>query len=150
VDIRAVVDQVIDSCKTKTEERGVTLSKDIPAAPLNIFMDSFHMQRALINLINNAIEACGPGQEVIIRSVMQTNHVVIRIKDSGVGMDPETLENVFVPFYSKKNTGTGLGLTIAKKIVEGHNGQIHVKSRPGLGTEVIIELPYRSSTDSKP
>jgi signal transduction histidine kinase len=150
VDTRAVIDEVIDSCKTKAEERGVTLLKDIPATPLNIVMDSFQIQRALINLINNAIEASEPGREVIIKSAMTSNHVVIRIKDSGAGMDSETLENAFVPFYSKKNTGTGLGLTIAKKIVEGHSGKIHVKSRPGLGTEVIIELPYRSSTDSKP
>lgn len=150
VDIQSVIDSVIDSCKSKAEERGVTLSKDIPAAPLNIGMDSFHMQRALINLINNAIEASGPGQEVVVRNAMKTNHVVIKIKDSGAGMDPETLENAFIPFFSKKNTGTGLGMAIAKKIVEGHNGKIHLRSRPGLGTEVIIELPYRSSSDSKP
>ncbi len=113
-------------------------------------MDGFYMQRALINLINNAIEVSGQGQEVIISCATKKNHVLISVKDFGPGMDPETLENAFVPFYSKKDRGTGLGLTIAKKIVEGHNGKIYVKSQPGLGTEVIIELPYRSSKDSKP
>lgn len=149
-DVRNVIDQASDACKTKAEERGVTLSKNYPTNSVNILMDGFYMQRALINLINNAIEVSGQGQEVIISSATKKNHVLISVKDSGPGMDPETLENAFVPFYSKKDTGTGLGLTIAKKIVEGHNGKIYVKSRPGLGTDVIIELPYRSSTDSKP
>jgi len=148
-DIRTVIDQACDSCKTKAEEREVTLSKDIPPDPIHLVMDGFHMQRALINLINNAIEASGHGQEVIVRCAKQKDHVVIRIKDSGQGMDPETLENIFVPFYSKKNTGTGLGMAIAKKIVDEHKGRIHVKSQPGTGTEVMTELPYRPLMDVK-
>ena len=142
-DIKAVIDQASDSCRTKAEERGVTLSKDIPNDPVAIVMDSFYMQRALINLINNAIEASGQGQEVIIRSATKKNHVVIRIKDSGPGMDPETLENIFVPFYSKKSTGTGLGMAIVGKVIEGHHGKIYIESHPGQGTEVTIELPHR-------
>lgn len=144
-EIRSVIDQAIDSCQTKAEERAVTLSKVIPSAALNIVMDGVQMQRALINLIDNAIEASRPGQEVVIGSALKKNQVVIRIKDSGTGMDPATLENFFVPFYSRKSAGTGLGTTIAKKIVEGHNGKIHVKSRPGMGTEVTIQLPNPSS-----
>lgn len=146
-DIRTVIDQACDSCKTKTEEREVTLSKDIPPDPIHLVMDGFHMQRALINLINNAIEASGHGQEVIIRCAKQKDHVVIRIKDSGQGMDQEVLENIFIPFYSKKHKGTGLGMAIAKKIVDEHKGKIQVNSQPGTGTEINIELLYRSSTD---
>jgi signal transduction histidine kinase len=104
-DIRTVIDQACDMCKTKAEEAGVTLATDIPAAPVQIVMDCFYMQRALINLINNAIEASGEDQEVIIRGAMGKNHMVITIKDSGAGMDSETLENIFVPFYSRKNKG---------------------------------------------
>ncbi|MEW5745075.1 MAG: ATP-binding protein [Nitrospirota bacterium] len=58
-------------------------------------------------------------------------------------MDDEALENIFVPFYTKKSTGTGLGMPIAKKIVEGHQGKLHVTSQPGRGTEIVLELPYK-------
>jgi len=149
-DLREVVSQASDLCKLRAEEQEVALSINLPTEPLPAVIDSLHLQRALVNLINNAIEASKQGQKVIVSLAAERPNVLIQIKDSGTGMDPETLENIFVPFYSKNNTGTGLGLTIAKKIVEGHKGKIHVRSRAGHGTEVIIELPYRSSVDSKP
>jgi len=142
-DIRTVIDQACDACKTKAEEAGVTLITDTPADPVQMVMDCLYMQRALINLINNAIEASGEGQEVIIRGVTEKNHMVITIKDSGSGMDSETIESVFVPFYSTKNKGTGLGMAIVKKVIEGHHGSIYIQSHPGRGTEVTIELPYQ-------
>jgi len=142
-DIHRVIQRACDSCKIKAEERDVILSADVPTDPVNIEIDSFNLQRAIINLINNAIEASPKGQHVIIRTETEKNHVAVKVKDFGSGMDRETLENIFVPFYSKKNTGTGLGMTIVKKIVDGHHGKIQAKSQPGLGTEVIIELPYR-------
>lgn len=100
-DIRTVIDQACESCKAKAEEIEVTLSKDIPPHPIHLGMDGFYMQRALINLINNAIEASGHGQEVTVGCA------------------------------KKKNTGTGLGMAIARKIVDEHKGKIHVNSQPG-------------------
>lgn len=148
-DIHRVVQRACDSCKMKAEERNVILSMNIPIDPVNIEIDSFSLQRALINLINNAIEASPKGQRVIIGTETEKNHAVVKVKDFGSGMDQETFENIFIPFYSKKNSGTGLGMAIVKKIVDGHNGKIHLKSRPGLGTEVMIELPYRPLKDLK-
>jgi signal transduction histidine kinase len=141
-DITHVVRLACESCRTKAEERGITLSFDNPSQPVHAFIDSFNIQRALTNLIANAIEASDNGKQVITSVAYGAKHVIIKVKDFGAGMDEETLENIFIPFYSKKNTGTGLGMTIAKKIVEGHKGEIHVKSRPGLGTEVIIKLSH--------
>ena len=66
-----------------------------------------------------------------------------RLRIFGSGMDKETLENIFIPFYSKKNTGTGLGMAIVKKVVEGHQAKIYIESRVGRGTEVRIELPRK-------
>jgi signal transduction histidine kinase len=65
----------------------------------------------------------------------------LMVKDQGVGMDRDTLENVFIPFFSKKAQGTGLGMAIAKKVVEAHGGQIFIRSQPERGTEVRIEFP---------
>ncbi len=143
-DIHKVVQKACDLCKMKAEERNVILSMNIPNDPVNIEIDSSSLQRALINLINNAIEASPKGQRVMISTETEKNHVVVKVKDFGSGMDQETLENIFIPFYSKKDRGTGLGMTIAKKIVEGHNGSIWVRSKPAFGTEVIIKLPLLS------
>jgi signal transduction histidine kinase len=146
-DIHRVIQRACDSCKIKAEESEVILSVDVPTDPVNIEIDSFNLQRAIINLINNAIEASPKGQHVIIRTETEKNHVGVRVEDFGSGMDRETLENIFVPFYSKKNRGSGLGMAIVKKIVDGHDGKIQVKSQPGLGTEVMIELPYQPPMD---
>ncbi|MFH1703882.1 MAG: HAMP domain-containing sensor histidine kinase [Nitrospirota bacterium] len=146
-DLRNVIKQVSDSCITKAEQRGVPLFIDTPIHPLNIVIDSFNMQRALSNLINNAIEASDKGQEVKVTAEAKKDYLYVMIKDHGSGMDKETLENIFTPFYTKKSGGTGLGLPIAKKIIEGHKGKIRIDSKPGAGTEVIIEFLYRKEVE---
>lgn len=148
-DVVKIVRQACDACRTKAEERGVTLTLDFPGQPIITRMDGLQMQRAVINLIDNSIEASRKGQSVILTTRSDKNRVMIHVKDHGSGMDQETLENIFIPFYSKKNRGTGIGMAIVKKIVEGHHGEIQVKSRPGLGTEVTIELPFRPVRDGK-
>lgn len=67
--------------------------------------------------------------------------VVIVVTDHGQGMDEETLAHIFTPFYSKKSTGTGLGMAIAKKIIEEHEGEIAITSERGVGTEMTVTLP---------
>lgn len=96
----------------------------------------------MANLITNAIEASGREQRVSITLETDKDFLLIRILDKGPGMEKETIENMFVPFYTKKQGGTGLGISVAKKVNEGHAGTIRVNSRPGEGTAVKIELPY--------
>lgn len=141
-DARNVVSRACNSCKTKAEEQGVNFSIDLPADPVNIKIDSFHIERAIVNLINNAIEASRKGGNITIAMVHEKKYLVFRIKDQGSGMDRETLDNIFIPFYTKKVGGTGLGIPIAKKIIDGHKGKLHIDSKPGQGTEVTIRLPY--------
>ncbi len=140
-DIRNIVRLAYDSCREKAEGSDIPLSMDMPAYPINNLVDSSHMVRALVNLINNAIEASGKGQGVLITAAAEKKHLEIRIKDQGPGMDKETLENIFVPYFTGKVGGTGLGMSITKKIIEGHRGTIRMNSHPGKGTEIILELP---------
>jgi signal transduction histidine kinase len=77
----------------------------------------------------------------LLRSVKKS--VRIRIKDYGSGMDKQTIENVFT-FFTKKSSGTGLGMAIVKKVIDEHGGSIHIASKPGHGTEVLIELPFKA------
>jgi signal transduction histidine kinase len=137
-----VLKQAADSCKTKAEREKVTLSIKTPSEPVKIIIDGFHLERALINLINNAIDASDRGRSVSISAAAEKDFVVIRIRDSGKGMDRETIENVFIPFFSRKSSGTGLGMAIAKKIIDEHQGKIHINSKEAFGTEVIIALPH--------
>ncbi len=141
-DFRHVVSRACDICKTKAEEVGVRVACDLPPEPVMAAIDPFQLERAIANLLGNAIEASGKGKQVVVSAGTSGSSVVLMVKDRGSGMDRETLENIFIPFYTKKSKGTGLGMSIAKKIVDGHRGSIHIHSRPGEGTEVKIEIPH--------
>jgi len=145
-DIRNIIKRACESCKAKIERWGIDILTDLPAGPLNIEIDGFNIERAVVNIINNAIEASAKGQSISISTVAEKNYLTIRIKDQGAGMDRETIENIFIPFFTKKSWGTGLGMCISKKIIDGHEGKISINSSPGEGTEVTIRLPYRTTT----
>ncbi len=143
-DIREVIAKAFQFCETKATGKGVKLVSMLPPSPVYAELDSFHMERALINLVSNAIEASDRGKNVTARIVMGRRSISLWLVDQGSGMDRESLENIFAPFYTKKKEGTGLGMPIVKKVVEAHKGEISVDSKPGEGTKVIIELPYMS------
>ncbi len=141
VDLRDVLERAEESCRLKGEKREVFLSVDVPPVPIYKNIDSFYLERAIVNLVTNAIEASSKDQRVLILLKAENTTIRIVIEDKGSGMEKKDLENIFVPFYSKKRDGTGLGMPIAKKIIEGHQGKIRISSKLGQGTEVVIELP---------
>lgn len=141
-DARDFVGGVCNDCGMKAAEKGVVISSHLTEGPVSISIDRTHMKRALINLINNAIEASHKSDVVAVRAEVSEDGLRIKIRDHGSGMDKETLENIFLPFYTKKSAGTGLGMAIAKKIIEGHQGEIQIESQPGTGTEVTVRLPW--------
>jgi two-component system, NtrC family, sensor histidine kinase HydH len=142
-DARAIIMRVYDFCTTKADEKGVSLSLDLPAEPMPIVMDGVQTQRALINLVNNAIEASDAGQNVVLVAARGKKTPIIRIRDHGSGMDKEVIEKLFTPFFTTKKGGNGLGMSMAKKIIEAHKGTIRIESQRGTGTEVIIQFPYK-------
>ncbi len=100
------------------------------------------LKQLFINVIKNAIEASSAGDTIFINVKIFENHFVnITIKDHGHGITAERLEKIGEPFYSSKEKGTGLGLTVSFKIVQSHKGKIHFDSQKGIGTTVVIELP---------
>jgi signal transduction histidine kinase len=103
--------------------------------------DAAKLKTALRNVIANAVEAISLKGEVSATLSREGQNNRITIRDSGAGMSRETVERVFDPYFSTKDSGTGLGLPIAKKIIEEHGGTIQVSSAPGTGTTVTIELP---------
>lgn len=145
VDIRNPIHRAAESCRTKAEEKGVTLSMHLPPAPMIITIDGFHLERALVNLIDNAVDASPRGAPVSITATIERSKITITIKDQGAGMNRETMSNLFMPFYTTKNKGTGLGMPISKKIIEAHTGTLEIKSGQGTGTEAKILLPGKDS-----
>jgi len=141
-DIVEVVGRALEACSAKAENHGVTLSLDYKAGPARLALDSFLCERALVNLLDNAIEASERGRTVTVRVVQEKECVMVAVKDNGAGMDKQTMENIFTPFYTTKTTGTGIGMALTRRIIESHGGSISVSSKPGGGTEVSIRLPY--------
>ena len=143
-DMREVIAKACQFCEAKASGEGVNLVTKLPESPVHMKIDSFQMERALINLVSNAIEASGKGQSATVSLEVGRHNVALSVVDQGPGMDRETLRNIFTPFYTKKKGGTGLGMPIVKKVVEAHKGEIYVESKPDEGTEVRIELPYEA------
>ncbi|MGF9966814.1 ATP-binding protein [Bacillus rhizoplanae] len=104
------------------------------------------LKQVFINILQNAIEAMPNGGEIIIAAKkMNDNEVVICISDEGIGIPEERIIKLGEPFYSTKEKGTGLGLMISYKIIESHQGRIHITSKVGIGTSVEIYLPISQS-----
>ena len=141
-DIREVIDHVITLIREDpSRARQVELEVRVdPAVPSFVF-DADQMTQVLLNIALNGVEALdGPGR-VGIDVGLRGSSVAIAVSDTGRGMLPEERRRVFDPFYSRKPSGTGLGLTLARRIVTAHGGQIEVESTPGRGTCFTILLP---------
>ena len=103
--------------------------------------DYNRMKQVLINILKNSTEALSDNGKIDIKSYIENNKLITIIKDNGHGMDKETIDNLFTPFYSKKSFGTGLGLCLSKEIIELHNGTIKYTSKLNLYTQVKIAIP---------
>jgi len=110
---------------------------DLPTTMLD--RESF--RAALLNLVINAQHAMPDGGQLVIRTRTVPTGIALDLIDTGVGMDEETRGRIFKAFYSTKPTGSGLGLPIARKLIEAQGGQIFVQSEPGKGTQFTILLP---------
>ncbi len=139
------LDDVIQSTlmfiRKESAANGVHISYHPNGNAAIVQADPAKMGQLLLNLTINAVDACEHGGEVAIALESSDHSMCVTIRDTGQGMDDETRERVFEPFYTRKPKGTGLGLSICSSIVESHGGEIRLESTPGKGTTVIIELP---------
>ncbi|HEX7085366.1 MAG TPA: ATP-binding protein [Vicinamibacterales bacterium] len=147
-DVNVVVDEVLAPYRTGLPANvtlHVTLGDGVPVLPL----DRALLSRALVNLIENALHAMRGGGELhVSTAVTPDGGAVIVIRDTGVGMDDEAKARLFEPYFSTKATGTGLGLTIAKRNVELNRGTLDVASEKGRGTTVTVTLPPPAPPDA--
>jgi len=137
--------EMIETCLAGVlQARGVgpNITADVNVADFEIAVDEVLMRQAFTNLIQNAVEAMPDGGTLTIDA--QVNHECrIVIRDSGLGMPAEGLKKIFLPFYTTKDKGVGLGLALVHKIVLSHGGRIDVESTEGKGTTFTVALPVR-------
>jgi len=147
VDVLSFVEDVASTVEPKIKAEGIEFVRDFDTVPEEIEIDTGVVRLALINILDNALDACTEDDarkdHKIVFSVKGTDHQMkFEIKDTGIGMDQETRENLFTLFFSSKgNKGTGLGLFIADKIIDQHGGKISVESKLGRGSNFKITIP---------
>lgn len=108
-----------------------------------LFADPQMLEQVMINLVKNAMEALEKTKNPEIELSCYLNedgHYCLSVRDNGEGIPEEKLEQVFIPFYSTRKKGSGIGLSLCRQIIRSHNGKIHIQSTPGVGTRVLITL----------
>ena len=140
-DLVATAEQALLFAREQATAKSISLDllKDEPLPPVE--HDSGQIQQVLLNLLLNAIQACEEKGSVKVEFGQDNESVWTAVTDTGRGISPETLPNIFRPFFTTKGNGTGLGLPLAKRIVEDHNGRIEVESWPGKGSRFVVCLP---------
>jgi signal transduction histidine kinase len=134
----------------QSEEVGITLRLDLPPALPPVIGDADRLGQVLVNLVDNALkhaqDAAGGGN-VVIQAAQDDHRVACSVTDNGPGIPPQDLPRVFERFYQvdksrvRRGSGAGLGLAIAREIIQAHGGRIAAESVEGLGTRITVELP---------
>ncbi len=141
VQVEALVRDVTALVAADAEGRGVQVALEVPSALPMVQLDRDQMKQVLLNLALNGLEAMPRGGTLTITASVQVQSLMLTVEDTGQGMPAELLSRIFEPYVTTKDKGMGLGLTIARRIVEAHGGKIEVESRPRDGTRFTIRLP---------
>ncbi|MBN2305664.1 MAG: response regulator [Anaerolineae bacterium] len=141
VDFRALIQEVINLASKQLERGGVTIQAALqPIQPIT--GNATQLKQVALNLMLNALEAMPDGGTVSVEMIAEEKGVSLIVADTGIGMDSQTLERIFEPFYTTKGEGVGLGLSVSYGIVQGHGGDLRVESEPGQGSKFTLWLPY--------
>lgn len=158
--IQDIAAEVVDAMQASAQRRGIELRADIADGPPALSLDGSRMERAVGNLVRNALEHTPRGGRVAVRVRRDGGAAVLEVTDDGEGIEAEHLPRVWDRFYrseasrqraaDSENDGAGLGLAIVRGIVQTHGGEVSVASSPGLGATFTIRLPLATSGASSP
>jgi len=138
-----IIKDVVLLVESEALSRQFNIEVDLDVNIPKVIVDSGQLKQVFINIIKNAFDALSEGGKIFVQTTSNEleGFVQISFRDTGVGIDKETLENMFNPFFTTKESGTGLGMFTSKKIIDNHGGRIEIQSEPGKGTTVTVLLP---------
>ncbi len=137
IGIARLFDQLEILLQNQLENQGITLEKELNPNELILFGDQTQIEQVLINLLQNAIQALDDAEEkrITLRAFIdEAGKIIIEVSDTGKGIEEEALSKIFIPFFTTKKKGSGIGLSLSKQIMRRHKGNIQVRSRLGQGT----------------
>jgi len=108
-------------------------------------IDPTMMKRVLTNLVTNAVQAMPDGGKLIISGTSSEENAILNIKDTGAGIPPELIPKIFDPLFTTKSKSMGMGLVVAKRLVEAQCGRLNINSVTGKGTVVVVQIPIRKN-----
>jgi signal transduction histidine kinase len=141
--INGIIDKSLKILENEFHINRVSLHTELAAEMVDIMADGSQLEQVFVNLLINAIEAVPEGGTVQVISAMDESKstITIEVADNGPGIGKKEREKIFEPFFSTKSKGTGLGLAVSYGIIQNHQGDISIQSRPGEGTRFIITIP---------
>jgi hypothetical protein len=142
-DINNIVSRVAGVVMKEARSKGIDMRVKLAPGMRGVNMQKDLLRVAIFHLVKNAVESTPEGGTVEITTFMENDDAVLSVKDTGYGIPPDEIENIFRPFFSTKEHGFGLGLPLVKQIVSEHLGKVEVESEPGNGTEFRLRFPTR-------
>ena len=140
-DLNGILRDMVKFVEVETAQGDVKLNVELAEGLPKLLLDEKYIKQAVLNLVKNALGAMPEGGVLTIRTERKGDYVRLQVTDTGIGIPPEYLDKIFEPYFTTKEFGSGLGLTIVYKIVKEHQGEITVDSEPGKGTTFTIKFP---------
>ena len=136
-----IIEKNLTFLKPELEKKGITIRNELDGRSYPLMADQDLLYRAFLNAFINAMHAMDEGGSIAVGAYTKRGYYVLEIEDSGTGISEENLKKIFNPFFTTKEKGSGLGLSIVQKLIEAHRGTVAIESKEGLGTKVKIHLP---------
>ncbi len=146
VDIHTTMDNMLMLTQKEMSNKQITVRKNYADGLPHINAIADQIKQVLLNILGNAMEVCSPGGEIKISTINSDQKIIIKISDTGTGINPNDLPHIFEPFFTTKSAvkGTGLGLSVSYGIIKRHNGSISAENNPDSGATFTIILPLKS------
>ena len=139
--LEEVLDKNLQFLEPELDKKKIAVHHNLDGRSLKLSADPQLLYRTFLNIFVNAVQSIENDGTITVNVDEEKNHYTVEIEDTGCGISRENLSKIFNPFFSTKETGTGLGVSIVRNIIEGHGGTIRIDSEEGTGTKIKIELP---------
>ncbi|MGM7317833.1 sensor histidine kinase [Idiomarina sp. ST10R2A5] len=145
----SLIEQVLTNTESYAEQHQVKINCIDSASGAVLRANQTALVGAIQNLINNAVDASQPGQEVLVKTDADNDSWRVSVIDAGCGIPEERQGNVFTPFFTEKSNGTGLGLAVVQTVIKAHNGSIDWESQPAKGSRFTLSLPVHQWSENR-